>query len=57
MQGVVINRKVTVKEGVGYFKARAMDLQEGEIMEFTVADAAGHVFARTQTVVGKGDEQ
>ena len=49
--GYVINKKVRVKNGVGYFWARALDLEDGDTMEFEVKDLAGHVFATTQTTV------
>lgn len=49
--GYLPKKKVRVEKGIGYFWARALDLEEGDVMEFTVSNLAGHVFDRTETTV------
>lgn len=49
--GYVVNKRVRIKNGVGYFWARALDLEDGDTMALEVRDLAGHVYATTQATV------
>ena len=49
LAGYVAHRKVVVENGVGYFSARAMDLLDGDVMDFQVKDQVGHIFTTAST--------
>lgn len=51
LAGYVAHRKVVVEQGVGYFTARAMDLLDGDVMDFLVKDQAGYVFCTAKTEI------
>ena len=55
LSGYVSTRKVVVDKGIGRFRARALDLRPGEVMELRVLDQAGHVFSSASISVEGGE--
>lgn len=57
LSGYIPNRIVKIVNGIGYFWARALDLEDGDVMEIRVADMAGHIFNSVKAIVKDGDEK